>query len=461
MDRRDLLKTLPAGAVAPYLMPLIARAEAEAQGKKPMRFVFLLEGNGLWPEHVMPKGFVRQEMKNPRGGDHHFEKTNGADELADLPLGGPNGQLPDALSPLEKHMKRLTLLTGLSGRVAGGGHGCGYGALGAYPAVAGPKDITIDCALAKTAPSIRQLVGLGFLHNPVNAPPMFQGYSAYGPNQKVSYIQDPVLAHKVLFGKVLGGDPKAEVGSQSMVLDALAEDIHELRPQLPGEEGRKLERVADAFSSIRQRQSRLSEIDPARIPAMRQEFHGSTSETIRMEAHVELAATALLTGLTNTITLCSGVGYPTWKSLGLTIDTHEIGHRANDPAAQAMRVKIRQFNASLIAKLVDTLESVPEGDGTMMDNTLIIYLSESAETHHCVCMEWPMVLVGNLGGRLKTGGRFVNVPKYGAKGHATVAQFYTALLHAAGAPVNHFGMKDRFLIEAGLDQREPWGLFIA
>jgi hypothetical protein len=71
-------------------------------------------------------------------------------------------------------------------------------------------------------------------------------------------------------------------------------------------------------------------------------------------------------------------------------------------------------------------------------------------------MEWPMVLVGNLGGRLKTGGRFLNVPKYGVKGHATVAQFYSALLHAAGAPVSHFGLKDRFLQDAGLDQRELW-----
>ena len=460
MDRRTLLNTFSAGAVAPHLLPLVARAEAEANGRKPMRFVFLLEGNGLWPEHVMPKGFKRPEIKNPRGGDHHFEKMNGAEALIDMPLGGPEGQLPEALSPLDKHINRVTLLTGLSGRVAGGGHGCGYGALGAFPAVAGPKDITIDAALARTSPAIRQMVGLGFLHAPANAPPMFDGFSAYGPNQKVSFIQDPVLAHKVLFGKVVGGDPKGEVGAQSMVLDAIAEDIRQLRPRMPGEEGRKLERAADAFSSIRQRQERLGEIDPARIPKLRSDFHGSMDETTRMKAHLELAATALITGLTNTVTLCSGVGYPTWKGLGLTIDTHEIGHGATDPARVAMRVKIRQFNASLIAKLVETLEAVPEGQGTMMDNTLIVYLSDSAETHHCVCMEWPMVLVGNLGGRLKTGGRFLNLPKYGAKGHATVAQFYSSLLHAAGAPVNQFGMKDRFLVEAGLDQREPWSRVI-
>jgi hypothetical protein len=459
MDRRSLLKSLPIGAVAPYLAPLVARVEAEAQGQKPKRFVFLLEGNGLWPKHTMPRGFVRQEMPTPYGQEDGFSKTNGADELIDLPLGGPDRLLPETMTPLDKHLQRVTLLTGLSGRVCGGGHGCGYGALGAYPATAGIKDITIDAALAKTSPAIRQLVALGFTFNP--SLPMFSGWSAYGPSQKVSVIQDPLLAHKVLFGKIVGGDPLAEVGSQSLVLDALARQMQRLRPHMPGEEGRKLERTADAFATIRERQSRLGEIDPKRIPAARPELHGSPIETTRMEAHVELAATALMTGLTNTITLCSGTGYVTWKGLGHSIDTHEIGHGASDPARVAMRVKIRQFNASLIAKLVETLEAVPEGDGTMMDNTLIVYLSESAETHHCFCIEWPMVLVGNLGGRLKTGGRFVNLPKYGAKGHATVAQFYTALLHAAGSPVDHFGMKDRFLLDAGLDQRAPWDLLLA
>lgn len=461
ISRRTLLASLPAGLVAPSLAPLVARAAAEAAGERPMRFVFVVEGNGLWPEHTYPKGFKRQEMKNPRGGDHHFETVNGEEELIDRPLGGPDGQLPDAVAPLEKHVRRLTLLTGLSGRIAGGGHGNGHGALGAYPAVAGPKDVTIDCALAKTAPAIRQIVSLGFQNDPANAPPMFQGYSAYGPNQKVSVIQDPVLAHKVLFGKLVGGDPKGEVAAQSLVLDAVAEDIRLISGRLPGEEGRKLDRLADAFATIRRRQSRLGDVDPARIPPLRPDFHGTKAETTRMEAHAELAATALLTGLTNTVTLCSGTGYPTWKSLGIDIDTHTIGHQANDPKAQGLRVKIRQFNAGLIAKLVDTLESVPEGSGTMMDNTLIVYLSDSAETHHSVCMEWPMVLVGDLGGRLKLGGRFINLPRYGAAGHVTVAQFYTALLHAAGAPVNHFGMKDRFLIEAGLDQREPWTHILA
>lgn len=461
LSRRSLLASLPAGAVAPYLAPVLARAEADTHGGRPMRFVFLVEGNGMPARHVMPEGFERAEVPCPRGGDGGHNTTNGADALIDLPLDAPQGgvalRLPETLAPLEPHRRRVTLLTGLSGRVAGGGHGCGYGALGAYPNVAGPKDITIDAALARTAPAIYQHVALGFVDN--TAPDnrgMFDGLSAAGPNQKVPFFQDPVLAHTMLFGKILGADAEREIGSQSILLDVMANDIRRLRPRLPGEEGQKLERTADAFAAIRRRQARLREIDPKLVPPLRQEFHGAMVETTRMEAHVDIAATALITGLTNTVTLCSGGNsYPTWKGLGITADNHTLGHDGVE-GAKAMRVKIRQFNAGLIAKLVAALEAVPEGDGTMMDNTLIVYLSDAAETHHARCMEWPMVLVGDLGSRLRAGGRFINLPTYGAKGHATVAQFYTALLHAAGGPVDHFGMPDRQLVEAGLDQKEPW-----
>lgn len=458
LNRRSLLQTIPSAVTIPYLYPIVKNIIAsEAHDKKPMRFVFVVEGNGLWPEQVMPQGFKRKEMKNPRGGDHRFHVTNGEDALIDLPLGTSDTQLCESVKPLEKHTDKLTLLTGLSGRVAGGGHGNGFGALGAYPAVAGPKDITIDCALARTSPSVREMISMGFWSDPATSPAMStSSISSFGPNQKASVILDPVLAHKMLFGKIIGGNPKAEVGVQSLILETAAKDINQTKKIFGGEEARKLERVAEAFHNISKRQSRLADIDPSKIPSVKQDFHGSKSETVRMKAHAEIAATALITGLTNTVTLLSGIGYPTWKGLGINIDTHDIGHRANDFQAIKDREKIRKFNAELICQLVDTLEAVPEGNGTMMDNTLIVYLSDSAETHHSVCMEWPMILVGNLGGRLNLGGRFVNVPRYGEKGHITVAQFYTSLLHSAGSPVDHFGMKDRFLLEAGLDQREPW-----
>jgi arylsulfatase A-like enzyme len=103
---------------------------------------------------------------------------------------------------------------------------------------------------------------------------------------------------------------------------------------------------------------------------------------------------------------------------------------------------VRQYHARLIAGLAKKLQAVKEGDGTMLDNTLIVYLSDSGDGHHPTGYEWPMLLLGDLGGTLKTRGRFLQLPTYGQKGHRTTANLYATLLHAAGKPRDTFGVAD-------------------
>jgi len=66
----------------------------------------------------------------------------------------------------------------------------------------------------------------------------------------------------------------------------------------------------------------------------------------------------------------------------------------------------------LLADLARRLNAVKEGNGTMLDNTLIVWMSDSGEGHHGFCSEWPLVLVGGRAGRLKTAGRFLQFPAY-------------------------------------------------
>ena len=418
----------------------------------PMRFLFLVEGNGLPADHIQPEGIVRNVMPNLR---NKLVKQSAEDSVIDLKLTEPGVKLPDPIAGLQRHIDRLTILQGLSGRVCGGGHSNDFGALGAYSARSGAKDITIDSAIAKANPAIFQHVALGISRDP--KPNIIYGCSASGPNQKVPVYTNPELAYKMLFGKILGGNAKDEVGTQSKLLNYMADDIKRLEKQLPYEEAQKLLRYAEAFSSISKRQSRIGEIDPGKIHRKDDKLYGSEVETERLEAHFEMAATALTAGLTNVVTLASGAGSRhfevTFSGLGITANKHQIGHSQVE-GAKEMAVQIRQFHIDLLAKFMDKLKSVPEGKGTMLDNTLIIYLSDSAENHHSTCYEWPTLMLGNLGGRLKAGDRFFNVSKYGEKGHRTMANFYTTLLHAVGAPVDHFGQKDSVL-EGAIDQDGP------
>ena len=87
--------------------------------------------------------------------------------------------------------------------------------------------------------------------------------------------------------------------------------------------------------------------------------------------------------------------------------------------------------------------SISRAVGVMVVVTLlIVWMSDSGEEHHGFCAEWPLVVLGSLGGRLKTAGRFLQFPTYQSAGHRTVANFYLALLHAVGDQRKSFGEID-------------------
>ena len=81
--------------------------------------------------------------------------------------------------------------------------------------------------------------------------------------------------------------------------------------------------------------------------------------------------------------------------------------------------------------MAKTFDSVPEGNGSMLDNTVIVYMSCSSDDHHCEGHDWPFVLLRGMNKRLKMG-RYIDYPKYGNEGHQTVGSLYLALMQAGG-----------------------------
>lgn len=78
----------------------------------------------------------------------------------------------------------------------------------------------------------------------------------------------------------------------------------------------------------------------------------------------------------------------------------------------------------------------------MLDNTMIVYMSCSSGDHHCDGYDWPFVLLGGMGKKLKMG-RYIEYPKYGTKGHRTVGNLYLSLIQSAGLETpNTFGQMD-------------------
>jgi len=93
----------------------------------------------------------------------------------------------------------------------------------------------------------------------------------------------------------------------------------------------------------------------------------------------------------------------------------------------------------MTTRLARNLKAVSEGEGTMLDNTAIVFMSDNGEQHHSTASEWPMLLLGGSAMGLQTGGRTLFYPGLGQGSHRQVSNFFNTLGHAAGASLNDFG----------------------
>jgi len=447
------LKTLGLSAGATFLHPIVSRLEAQAAGKPitAKRFVFVVESNGVKAQQMAPEGVVRKERDQ--------KPLNGPDSFVDVSLTGR--KLPFSLEPVSAWKDKMTIVNGLSGRICGGGHSNDHGALGAVPGGRkGPAEVqeTIDAALAKTLPGIFPHVGLGISKRLENN--VVYSISAWGQGKKLPIICHPLQAYNTLFGSVADGSARQEFIAKNNVLDFLKDDIKSAERGLSTSEREQFGAYLETFETLRDRQSKLNEIKHTlrEKGPVASDKYTSKVETDRLDAQFDLGAAALICGLTNVLTISSAAGEQdfdiNFSGLGLKAGKHHYGHGGGENGMTYLGVydMIRRYHFDLIAGLCKKLDAVKEGDGTMLDNTVIIYLSDGAEAHHSRCWEWPMVVMGNMGGKLKSN-RYIDYPGYAQKGHRTIANMYVTLLQLAGSSRTSFGMADPALKD--FDQHGP------
>jgi hypothetical protein len=453
LDRRTVLKGVTLGAGAVVLQPFLNALAAEARGEAPPpRIVFVVEANGLWEDHIRPQTLGKAGGWN-----------SAADKLIHAPLAGH--KLPEAIAPLEAFKDRMSVVLGLSSKHVSPGHGGGYGVFNCCAQGQGTHHAvhtqTIDFALAAKVPAVIPVVGLGV---PASADRVFANWlSVSEPRRPLPYICQPEVAFRTLFGSAAEGDAGKAFQARNKLLDWCRSDVKRVRDELPAMDREKLDVYLDTFEQMRARQQKLGDIKDrlrANQPAL--DKFDCKLTTGRFEAQCSVAVAALAARLTNVVvidTACGYQGYHTWTDLGVTLDGHAIGHLAGQPEREKHAVPVRRFYAERVADLARRMAAVKEGNGTLLDNSLIVYLSDSAEEHHGTGQQWPMVLVGNLGGRLKTAGRFLQYPGYNKAGHRTMANFYLSLLHAVGDKRETFGEADREL--ADIDTAGPLAEILA
>ena len=381
----------------------------------PKRVIFFLQNHGFDPLTCIP-----------------------ADLKESCPLAGVTLEKP--MQALEPYKNRMHLITGLHGRHTNPGHSAYFGALGAYRGGTGvpPSAATIDYVLSKSLPqSILPPLCIGMESlDSMRARPTLATLSASGPNQPIFMHCDPTMLYQMLFGSIAEGAIKQHYEARSNVMLEV-ERVAQLKAKgLPMSERERYGRYVSGFEELNGLSDKLSKISGVLkkfAPKLDDRYTNPKFETDWHDALLDIGIAALQANLTNVLTIASGCGeyFGSWKGLGISDTGHGLGHI--DQPGNQIWTKIRQYNCEMLVRLMKALEATPEGSGSMMDNTLIVYSSNNAEKQHSEGATWPFVLLGNAGGRFKTG-QYTNIKE------RPINDLYTTFLHGIGAPVDRFNM---------------------
>lgn len=383
ISRRVILRGLGATVALPWLesSSLLAADSGPAQQGPPQRFAFLFFGDGIHPPQWWAKG-----------------------KGAELELG-------PAFASLEGVKRKVNVINGLRhpGNVVGGHARGAAGILSGNPPKGGREvraATTMDQILAQRIGDQTVIPSLvlacerpvsGF-HESGNSMLYASHVSWSSPLSPIPAELYPSLAFDSLF------ESKGSATHLS-VLDHVLEQLQDVSRKVSNSDRAKLDEYATSVRQVEQRLAKMSE-NPAGLPTASKEIKSQRPADglpTQIDEHTRLMcdiiALAFQTDRTRIATLLltnnlSGQVYP---FLGLRNDHHSFSHGwQGKEFASITRFWVEQY-----AYLVSKLDSMPEGEGTVLDNSCIMLANEQWTAHSAPKV--PLVMSGGLGGTLDTG----------------------------------------------------------
>jgi hypothetical protein len=366
--------------------------------------------------------------------------------------------LSPTLSPLERFKDQVVVPTGLSQRQAESmGDGNGEHSRGQTVWLSGvhPKrtegadveaGITVDQIAAQAIGKDTPLLSLEMaLEQNYLVGNCDNGYSCVywntiswrTPTTPLPMEVNPRVVFERLFGD--GGTPEqrlSQVREDRSILDSVREAVSTLQGRLGAGDRARVAEYLDSMREIERRiqiaekQGGESVVDLPNRPIGVPEAYDDHAKLM-----FDLAALAFQADITRVFTLLLGREqtnrpYP-W--LGVPEAHHSVSHHQNDPIRLAKAAKINTYHIELLARFADKLKSIPDGDGTLLDHSMLLQgsgLSNSDQHSH---IDLPLVLVGGGAGTLK-GGRHLRFPK-----DTPMNNLHMAMLEKVGVPVDQFG----------------------
>ena len=248
------------------------------------------------------------------------------------------------------------------------------------------------------------------------------------PTTPLPMENNPRVVFERLFGE--GGsttERRAQFRKDRSILDAITDDLARLHRDVGAGDRARVTQYLDAVRAI-ERRIQLSEQRDTELPT----FDRPVGIPDAYEEHVklmfDLTALAYQADITRVFTFMlgrelNGRAYP---DLGIPDSHHGLSHHRDDPEKLALLTKINTYHVSLFRDFLETLDTTPDGDGSLLDHSLLMYgaaLSDSTKHLH---YDLPLALVGASGGQMR-GGRHLQYPR-----DTPMANLLVSMLDKAG-----------------------------
>ena len=434
ISRRTVLRGMLLGsAVSVALPPLeifrrgggVAHA---AESSFPQRFCLFFWGNGMLPDRWIPA-------------------TTGED-----------WEMSDQLAPLAALREDIAVITGTEVKIQNlHAHGSGpAGFLSGAPLSS--KDGTLFAAKSFDQLMADELGGdtlYPSIHTAVQ--PNAHGLSFYEPGQRHTPYSDPAALFSSYFGAefVAPGEdpaPNPALGIRRSVLDVVMEDSARLTARLGSADRARLDQHLTAVRELEKRIEKFQSdppnyeacerpVEPGELP----DIDGRPQMSERSAVVSELMAMAFACDLTRIGTITYSDELNDLLFPNATMGHHQLTHDEPPPQPEVHDIVVQGM--ADLAVFLEALRAIPEGDGTLLSNTIVLATSDVSFGRTHQIDEFPIVVAGQGGGTIRTGFHYRSEAKENA------GKVPLSIMRAMGMQVSEFGV-DEALATDGLSELE-------
>jgi hypothetical protein len=255
------------------------------------------------------------------------------------------------------------------------------------------------------------------------------------PTQPLGKEIDPRQVFERLFGSGETDVTAERKKYRQSVLDFVLNDANRLRSRMGQTDKRKMDEYLSAIRELELRITRHEDNAKQFKPEMAQPsgIPDDYAEHIRLLGDLMVLAFQSDSTRICTFVLANEGSNRNYRLIDVPEGHHDLSHHGNDEAKLEKIRQINRFHTTQLAYVLEKLKAIPEGDGTLLDNCMIVYGSGIGDGNRHNHDDLPILLAGRGGGTI-TPGRHVEVPS-----ETPLANLYLSMLDRVDATIDHHG----------------------